>query len=371
MAERFTGTSGEWNALVGALPEVHVLQTWEWGQVKAAIGWQPLPYIWRNAQGQVSAAALILQRTIPIGGFAARLRMLYIPKGPLCDWSDVRLRRQVLGDVGRLARQQGAFFVKIDPDVLLGMGVPGEADAQENPVGQALLAEMQAEGWCFSHEQVQFRNTVLIDLKPDLETLLANMKQKTRYNIRLAERKGVTVRVGGEKDIPLLYRMYAETSVRDDFVIRDEAYYRWVWSAFFRAGMAEPLIAEAMGEPLAALVLFHFAGRAWYLYGMSRETQREKMPNYLLQWEAIRRARVGGCHTYDLWGAPDEFHEGDAMWGVYRFKDGLGGKVARSLGAWDLPIQPLLYRLYTKTLPRLLDVMRWRGKGRTQRGIGG
>ena len=120
---------------------------------------------------------------------------------------------------------------------------------------------------------------------------------------------------------------------------------------------------------IAGLGLFVFAGRAWYMYGMSREAHRDKMPNYLLQWEAMRAARAAGALSYDLWGAPDVFDESDSMWGVFRFKDGLGAKVVRTLGAWDYPARPMLYNLYTQILPRLLDVMRSRGKERTRREV--
>ena len=358
-----------WNALIAALPGAHVLQTAQWGQVKAQFGWQPFQYAWQD-EGRTLAAALVLQRTIAIGGFAARLRVLYAPKGPLLDWSDATLRRRVLSDLARLAKQRGAIFIKIDPDVYLGQGLPGQPGAQDEPLGLAVVADLQAAGWHFSAEQIQFRNTVLIDLAPEPQTLLAQMKQKTRYNIRLAERKGVVVRPGGLADLPALYRLYAETSVRDGFVIRSEDYYRAVWSAFIQAGLAEPLVAEVEGEMAAAVIIFRFASKAWYLYGMSGEFHREKMPNYLLQWEAMQRARQAGCTLYDLWGAPDEFDETDSLWGVYRFKEGLGGTVARGLGAWDLPTRPLYYRLYTQTLPRLLDLMRRRGKQQTKRMVG-
>jgi lipid II:glycine glycyltransferase (peptidoglycan interpeptide bridge formation enzyme) len=208
---------------------------------------------------------------------------------------------------------------------------------------------------------------VLIDLSPDLDQLLANMKQKTRYNIRLAERKGVTVRAGDASDLKLLYRLYVETSVRDDFVIRDWSYYQKLWSTMMDAGLAEPLIADVEGQPVAGVVIFRFAGKAWYMQGMSSQEHREKMPNYLLQWEAIRRAKAAGCQIYDLWGAPDEFSDQDPMWGVYRFKEGLGGQVVRHIGAWDLPIKPVAYKVYTQVLPRLLDVMRRKGKQRSRR----
>ncbi len=359
-----------WNAGIAGLPGAHVLQTWEWGQFKAHYGWETLPYTWQDDSGQVTAAALVLQRRIPIAGMGRRLRVLYVPKGPLCDWSQVDLRRRVLRDLAELARQRGAIFIKIDPDVCLGSGVPGQAGFLEDPLGQALVSELRASGWRFSLEQIQFRNTVLIDLTPDLDTLLAKMKQKTRYNIRLAGRKGVRVRLGNLNDLRELYRMYAETSIRDSFVIRDEDYYLEVWSTFMQAGMAEPLIAEVEGEAVAGLFVFRFAHKAWYLYGMSRQVHREKMPNHLLQWEAMQRAKASGCRLYDLWGAPDEFDESDPLWGVYRFKEGLGGNLVQHIGAWDLPVRPLYYYLYSQILPRLLDLMRRRGKARTQRTIG-
>ena len=131
----------------------------------------------------------------------------------------------------------------------------------------------------------------------------------------------------------------------------------------------EPLIAEVNNEPVAANFVFYFAGRAYYVYGMSRDAHREKMPTYLLQWEAMKRAKAKGCIVYDLWGAPDVFDESDSMWGVYRFKEGLGGKVVRTLGAWDFAPNPLWYKMYSEIIPRVLDVMRVRGKTKTRQAL--
>lgn len=362
--------SETWNTIVASFPKPHILQTWQWGEIKSHFGWRPSHRVWGDEHNP-AAAALILQREIPLAGFAARLRVLYAPKGPLLrDWGDGSLRQQVLDDLQALARQRGAIFLKIDPDVELGSGVPGEPEAESNPLGGALQSELQARGWRYSAEQIQFRNTVLIDLSASEDTILARMKQKTRYNIRLAGRKGVKARMGDDGDFGLLYRMYAETSLRDGFIIRGEAYYQTLWRTFFEAGMLDPLIAEVEGEPVGALMLYRHAGRAWYLHGMSREFHREKMPNYLLQWEAIRHAKATGCREYDLWGAPETFDESDAMWGVFRFKRGLSGEVARTLGAWDYPEKPFYYKLYTQTLPRILAVMRRRGKARIGNTVG-
>ncbi len=359
-----------WNEAISGLQGASLLQTWEWAQLKRANGWEPLPKTWRDEHGEVCAAAMILRRRLQAGPIRTGLSVLYVPRGPLLDWASADLRARVLGDLEQTAHRLGAVMLKIDPELRIGVGIPGREGAIDCPTGLEVQAELARRGWGYSGEQVQFRNTVMLDLRGDEETWLARMKQKTRYNLRLAQRKGVVVRRGLPEDFALLYRMYAETAVRDGFVIRPEGYYRAVWETFFQRGMCAPLIAEVNGEPAAGLVLFVFAGRAWYLYGMSRDVHRELMPNYLLQWEAMRTARAMGAAEYDLWGAPDTFDERDSMWGVFRFKEGLGGTVVRTVGAWDYPARPGMYWLYTRVLPRVLDWMRRRGRQRTRREVG-
>ena len=379
--------SNIWNSIIAKLPNPHFLQTYEWGQVKAKYGWSPLYAVW-TTDGKFSvlkatdhwslntdncvAAALILKRQILRNGFAARLSILYLPKGPLLDWTNEALRNRVLDDLQSFARKQGAIFLKMDPDVVLGTGIPNNQDDALDNGGQAVMSELKRRGWGYASDQIQFKNTVLIHLNPSEEEILGRMKQKTRYNIRLAERKGVSVRVGTKDDLPMLYKMYAETSVRDGFVIRDEGYYQTVWNLFMNSSdpTCEPLIAQINGEAVASIFVFYFARRAYYVYGMSRDAHREKMPTYLLQWEAMRRAKAKGCSVYDLWGAPDVFNESDSLWGVYRFKEGFGGKVIRTLGAWDFAPNPLWYKLYSEIIPRVLDVMRSRGKAKTRQNLG-
>jgi lipid II:glycine glycyltransferase (peptidoglycan interpeptide bridge formation enzyme) len=378
-------TSTHWDDLIAALPGPHLLQTQEWAQLKARYGWQPYYLAWLGPEMklvssdkpdfldsyqpvELAAAALVLKKYVIRGGLAARLCILYCPKGPLLRWDDPLLRARVLDDLQAFARRQGAIFIKFDPDVVLGRGVPGGEDDRPDAGGQAVLADLSARGWRLSDEQIQFKNTVLLDVSAGEDEMLAAMKQKTRYNVRLALKKGLTVRQGLPSDWPMLYKMYAETSLRDGFVIREQAYYETVWQIFAHCSTA--LIAEVEGEAVAAVYLFHFAGRAYYIYGMSREAHRDKMPNYLLQWQAMRWARQQGCRVYDLWGAPDEFNESDSLWGVFRFKEGLGGQVQRSLGAWDYAPNPLWYAVYTRLVPRLLDFMRSRGKARTRQQMG-
>ncbi len=159
------------------------------------------------------------------------------------------------------------------------------------------------------------------------------------------------------------------TAIRDDFLIRHKGYYEAVWQTFFEAGLAKPIIAEVEEQPVGAAVIFQFGGRAWYIHGMSLDEHREKMFNYRLQWAGMLDSKEAGCHTYDMWGAPDNFNEEDPLWGVYRFKDGFGGQVECSLGAWDYPVRPFFYRLYSQVLPRILGWMRKRGKSATKRSM--
>jgi lipid II:glycine glycyltransferase (peptidoglycan interpeptide bridge formation enzyme) len=360
----------DWNERIAGLPGANFLQTREWAEIKRRTGWDPQALTWEGTESEVAAAGVVLRRRIRAGGFAAKMSVMYSPRGPLCDWMNAGLRKRVLDDLQVIARRSGAIFLKIDPAISLGLGFPGQSGAEDDPFGLEFQADLQARGWKFSDDQIQFRNTAILDLNGSEEDWLARMKQKTRYNVRLAQKKGVSIRRGSAADYALLYRMYAETAIRDGFVIRPDWYYHNVWREFTSAGMCYPLIAEADGEPLAALILFVYAGKAWYLYGMSRERQREKMPNYLLQWEAMRTAHAMGARTYDLWGAPDLPVENDPLWGVYRFKEGLGARVVRTLGAWDFPARPVLYSFYTRILPRFLDLLRKRGKEQMRREVG-
>jgi lipid II:glycine glycyltransferase (peptidoglycan interpeptide bridge formation enzyme) len=291
---------------------------------------------------------------------------MYCPRGPALDWSEEALRRSVLADLTTIATQHSVVSIKIDPDLPVGYGLPGEPDSEEVALGQWIMEDLAQAGWRVSSDQIQFRNTLTLDLLLSEDEIMAGMKQKTRYNIRLADRRGVVVKRGGMQDFDLLYRMYAETSTRDGFVIRKPAYYQDAWGAFIHAGMAQPFIAMVEKEPVAALIVFRFGETATFMYGMSRSAHREKMPNHLLQWEAIHWAKEQGCKMYDFWGAPDHLDPKDPMWGVYNFKRGFGAKLVRTIGAWDFPVRSGLYWIYSTAKPLMMSVLRAKGRAQTR-----
>jgi lipid II:glycine glycyltransferase (peptidoglycan interpeptide bridge formation enzyme) len=193
----------------------------------------------------------------------------------------------------------------------------------------------------------------MVNLSGDEEAVLGRMKQKTRYNIRLAQKKGVAVYPSN--DLDTFYQLIQSTGQRDGFGVHSLDYYRRAYELFHAQGECELLIAELEGEPLGGLMVFAHGVRAWYFYGASADQHRDVMPTYLLQWEAMRWARGRGCASYDLWGVPDADEQdleaqfttrSDGLWGVYRFKRGFGGQLRRALGPWDRVYHPLGYGIY-------------------------
>ena len=312
-----------WSDFIQRKPESHLLQTPEWGSLKSSFGW----YARHVVEGDCGAQ--ILFRTLSLG-----LKIAYVPMGPIGDWLPT-----LLPELDELCRSEGAFMLKVEPD---------------HAWDDDFASRLRQADFRPSNQTIQPPRTILIDLEDEEETLLARMKQKTRYNIRLAERKGVSVRPW--HDIDGFASMTQETAERDAFGAHNQAYFQKAYDLFHSVGKCELLVAEVEGEPVAALMVFAQGKRAWYLYGASRDAHRQKMPTYLLQWEAMRWAKMKGCYVYDLWGIPDANEEtleeqfmarSDGLWGVYRFKRGFGGTVSRTIGAWDRVYNPMIYRLYS------------------------
>ncbi len=314
----------EWNRFLEGHPDAHILQTGEWGELKSAFGWDAA----RMVSGD--SGIQILFRKLPLG-----FTIAYAPKPVFGDQSSVSSDR-FWTEVDLVCRKRRAVFLKIEPD---------------------LWENQKLETWNLNLEtsfhNIQPPRTILVDIKGTEAEILARMKQKTRYNIRLAEKKGVTVRAWD--DIPAFHKMMLTTGARDRFGVHSLEYYRRAYKLFRPKGMAELLMAEFEGKPLAALMVFARGGRAWYIYGASTDENRNLMPTYLLQWEAMKWARSKGAETYDLWGVPDEDEKTleenfetrrDGLWGVYRFKRGFGGELMRARQAVDRVYNSLLYKLY-------------------------
>ncbi len=349
-----------WNSHLQSLPKAHILQSWEWGEFKyRTTGWTPERIFYHNEAGTLIAGASVLTRRI------GPLQVLYTPKGPIFRDLELTTVAPVLEHLQGLARKRLAVWLKIDPDVVAATGFPDDSAPEHpnlpNAQGQAIQNYLQQKKWRFSPSQVQFRNTMLMDLTRSEDDLLAGMNQSTRRKIRLAEKGGVTVRTtSDDADLRTLYDIYAVTGQRQRFTTRPFGYYLDLWKAMLAGGFAQVFIAEAERKALAGVIVFRFSQTAWYFYGMSSNESRDLQPTYALQWATIRWAKAQGCIVYDWWGAPNEFAEADPMWGVYRFKEGFGGTITRHIGAWDSIPYPPLYWAYEQAVPRIIGILRRR-----------
>jgi lipid II:glycine glycyltransferase (peptidoglycan interpeptide bridge formation enzyme) len=275
------------------------------------------------------------------------LSLGYIPKA--------RLDMSLMPEIDEACRRRHAVFCKWEPDEWQepGKNLPDAGDGSE----ERLLARFP--GFRASPQNIQPPRTISIDISGSEDEILRRMKQKTRYNIRLAEKKDVSVDTW--EDIQAFHEMMLVTGGRDQFAVHSSEYYRRAYELFQPVGMAELFAAKYHDDPLAALMVFRHGSRAWYVYGASNESERNRMPSYLLQWEAMRWAKSHGCLEYDLWGVPDEPEakleaqfetRSDGLWGVYRFKRGFGGTLKRAAQALDRIYMPVLYRLYLFALAR-------------------
>ena len=312
----------EWQQFVQQNPHAHLLQTAQWGKLKADFGWVP-HYLQKDDNG-----ALILLKRLFLG-----FSLAYIPKGPLgSNW------QALMPELDAFCHQEKAVFLKVEPDLW-------EEESK--------TASENLPGFKLSSHAIQPRQTILISLDGSEEEWLARMKQKTRYNVRLAEKKDVCIVKDDHVDI--FNQLMHATGQRDEFGIHADAYYQRAYDLFAPAGMCALFTAYYQDLPLAGLMVFKYGKRAWYLYGASNEQERNRMPTYLLQWAAMQWAKENGCTQYDLWGVPDVSEEtleeqftarSDGLWGVYRFKRGFGGTIKRSAGAWDKVYNYPLYRAY-------------------------
>jgi lipid II:glycine glycyltransferase (peptidoglycan interpeptide bridge formation enzyme) len=340
-------TPSAWESFLAGQPRTHLLQSEAWGRLKADFGWEPV----RVVDPSGAQGAQLLFRRLPLGWSLA-----YLPKGPVggdpaagfpTAWD------ALWPEIDRAARRRRAIFLKVEPDLWEG------EDAAPQP----------AAGFVPSAHAIQPPRTLRLDLSCAEAELLASMKQKTRYNVRLAEKKGVSVRLYDAATAPgpatdaldEFARLMQVTGSRDAFGVHAPAYYRRAYELFAPRGECALLLADYAGQALSGLMVFARGGRAWYLYGASANEHREVMAPYLLQWRAIQWAQARGCQEYDLWGVPDAsaevleagFESGRAgLWGVYRFKRGFGGRLSRAQGPWDRVYWPPLYWLYRRWMAR-------------------
>ncbi|HEY7415352.1 MAG TPA: peptidoglycan bridge formation glycyltransferase FemA/FemB family protein [Ktedonobacteraceae bacterium] len=323
-----------WDTFLYEHPYGHLLQSWRWGELKQYTGWQPVRLaLWDQDEQRIVAGAQVLRYAPP--HIPLRLgHLAYVPKGPVLDWTHPELCDTFFTQLHRWLRVHGALALRVEP--------PVEAGTPEGKLVHTCLNTSSAH----SIHPMQPLRTIVVDLQADDTELRARLKDKTRYNIGLAARRGVTIRAAQTlDDVRNWYRLLHVTGKRDQFGIHAQEYYLRAWELLREQEYARLFLAEHEGELLAGIFVSAFAHEGIYLYGASSNERRNLMPNYLLQWEAMLWARSQGARHYDLWGIPDTDDTGEAMAGVYRFKRGWGGRVVQFTGCYEYVYHPLAMHL--------------------------
>lgn len=322
---------------VVAHPGGSILQSWAWGALREGQQWQVTRLLARDGTGRTCGAASVLRRQLPLGGC-----ILYLPRGPVLDFHDARVLDAMTGALRRLGVRYHAVLCKIDPYVTPPDGL----------VARALAARGFVVGHRRGHfDGMQPRFNVIVPLAGGEAAVLGRLHGKTRYNIRLAARRGVWTRQGGREDLPTFHRLLMTTCERNGFAERSLAYFAQVWDALEPQGQIALYLAGHGSDVLAAAILFRYGQKAVYAYGASANVHRELMAPYALQWTMIQSALASGCRTYDMTGVPKRLDEGEPGYGLYRFKRGFWPEVSEFLGERDLPLHPALYRIWNVVEP--------------------
>jgi peptidoglycan pentaglycine glycine transferase (the first glycine) len=331
-----------WDDVAARSPWGHVLQSSVWAAVRERQGWRA-EYV---RIGDPLPVALVLWRDAPLGQ-----RIAYAPRGPIVAPQDSAGLLRALRHLADLARERGAVFLKVDPE--LSTEFAGEA--------------LRAAGFARSAQDIQpVLATLELDLGPDEDALMAALDKDTRWSVRQGPKRGVSVReVSDDGGLRAFYDLYSLTGQRADFITRTWEYYRSIWRALIDARLATLRLAYVDGSAVAGAMTWRCGERVVYQTGATNEAARKSHAAYSLVWECIIGAKREGAKRFDLGGIPtDVERKDDPMYGPYLFKRGFGGEVLRWVGAHDAVPRPLAYRAYLLAEPAYTAALRLVGRVR-------
>lgn len=313
----------QWNAIVD-----HPLQTWEWGEFRKKMGIEVARVVVGKKES-IDQCWQITFHKIPFTSFTIG----YFPKGPKPD-------QFMIDELMKLGKQHHAIYIQLEPNIIR---LPSSVFGLQQLVK--------------SHHPLFTKYTFVLDLTKSEEQLMKEMHNKTRYNIRLAQKHGVVIKEDTSNQAFESYlALSEETTKRQGFYAHNHAYHHAMWETMQHQGLARLFTATYEGEVLAAWIIFCHKKAMYYPYGASSRNHREVMAPNLLLWELMRWGKQHGFTSFDLWGAlgpnPDS---NDPWYGFHRFKEGYNPTLVEFVGSYDLVIHPILYKLYC-----LGDDLRWK-----------
>jgi lipid II:glycine glycyltransferase (peptidoglycan interpeptide bridge formation enzyme) len=304
-----------------------LLQSWQWGDFQKSLDNRAFRLGVINGQGQLQAAALVVEHELPF-----EYNYLYCPRGPVINVLKIEDLNSLFAEIKKIAKEEKSFLIRVDSPWLVG--------------NEKRLTEA---GFRKGEYEVQPKCSLMIDLAKSEEEILAGMKQKTRYNIGLASRKGVKIRISSEvSDIESFWQLIKQTSGRDGFHPHPKEHYKKMFEILSKDGTVKLFLAEYDNKIIAANMLSFFGKVCTYLHGASANMYREVMAPHLLQWQAIIEAKKLGFESYDFGGINGQTFYDQKWEGITRFKTGFGAEVKprEYVGSFDLILNPVVFSIY-------------------------
>lgn len=306
-------------------------QSLEWGNVKTS--WKKEVILSEDKDGKIRGSLCVWIRKIPIFG-----NIMYSARGPVCDLYDEEVIQDLVEGSNLLAKKYKAFVLRVEPDIL-------KSDEKFREIISKKGFKIKDDSKDFKDE-IQPRFVFRLNLKGKTEDqIFAEFHQKTRYNIRLATKKGVVIKEGTKEDLKDFHNIMVETGERDNFIIRSLEYFEKMYDEMAPKHM-KLLMAYHEEQPIAGIIPIMYGNKVWYLYGASSNKHRNLMPNYLLQWTMIQEAIKMGVDMYDFRGVSGVVDESHPQYGLYRFKKGFNAEFTEFIGEIYIPYKPLIYKLY-------------------------
>lgn len=310
----------------------HPLQSFEWGEFREKTGLEVVR-LGRYQKGRLVETAQVTVHKIP----HLPWRIGYWPKGVIPS-------KVMIEAVKKELQKRKAIMVKLEPNEI------------KSPETDEKLNQFRDRAGLVAGRSLFTKWSFWLDLNKSEETLLSEMKQKTRYNTRLAEKKGVKIiEDNSDAGFEEYWRLTEETTKRQGFYAHTKKYHRLMFSSLNESGIAHLFKAEHEGKTLATWIIFILNGIMYYPYGASTRDDRNVFGSNLMMWEVIKFGKKNGCKLFDLWGSPGPNPKPSDPWiGFHRFKEGYGAKLVEFVGTYDLVINPLLYWPY-----RIGEEFRW------------
>ena len=306
-------------------------QSLEWGGVKTS--WKKEVILSEDKDGNIRGSLCVWIRKIPIFG-----NIMYSARGPVCDLYDEEVIKDLRDGADFLAKKYKAFVLRVEPDIL-------KNDEEFRKIITNNGFKIKDDSKDFKDE-IQPRFVFRLNLKDKTEDqIFAELHQKTRYNVRLATKKGVVIKEGTREDLKDFHRIMIETGERDNFIIRSLEYFEKMYDEMAPNHM-KLLMAYHEDKPISGIIPIMYGNKVWYLYGASSNSHRNLMPNYLLQWTMIQEAIKRGADMYDFRGVSGVVDESHPQYGLYRFKKGFNAEFTEFIGEIYIPYKPLVYRMY-------------------------